>query len=106
MHYTLYKNMHYILHNGIFGLGKIGKKVELLRGFHLKILLTLKNASSIVIVKPFYHVPSKVYNEKSRHISLSHDVKSSEKLANLFLKPLARDTVRSTSRGIGLKLLD
>ena len=63
---------------------------------------------------------SKVYNEKSRHISLRHDyvrklikdriislthVKSSDNLVNLFTKPLVRHLVRSTSIGMGLKLL-
>ena len=33
-------------------------------------------------------------------------VKSSKNLADPFTKPLARDLVKSTSRGMGLKLLN
>jgi hypothetical protein len=61
---------------------------------------------------------SKIYNRKSRHISLRHEyirqlieddvisivyVKSSGNLADLFTKSLSRDMVRVTSIGMGLK---
>ena len=62
-----------------------------------------------------------VYNGKSRHISLRHEyvrqliqggiisisyVKTSENLADPFTKPLVRRLVSSTSKGMGLKLLE
>ena len=61
---------------------------------------------------------SKIYNEKSRHISLRHEyvrrltedgiisivyVKSSSNLADSFAKGLSRDLVRVTFIGMGLK---
>jgi hypothetical protein len=61
---------------------------------------------------------SKVYNGKSRHISLRHEyvkqliidgiitivyVQSSKNLADPFTKGLSRDLVKSTSSGMGLK---
>jgi len=61
---------------------------------------------------------SKVYNGKSRHISLRHEyvkqliiddiitivyVRSSKNLADPFTKGLSRDLVKSTSSGMGLK---
>jgi hypothetical protein len=61
---------------------------------------------------------SKVYNGKSRHISLRHEyvkqliingiitivyVWSSKNLADPFTKGLSRDLVKSTSSGMGLK---
>ena len=61
---------------------------------------------------------SKVYNGKSRHISLQHEyvrqlivdgiitivfVRSSKNLANPFTKGLSKDLVKSTSSGMGLK---
>ena len=60
------------------------------------------------------------YNGKSRHISIRHEyvnqlihdgiisisfVRSSGNLADSFTKPLTRYLVRTTSRGMGLKLL-
>lgn len=62
---------------------------------------------------------SKVYNGKSRHISLRHEyirqlildgiitivyVRSSSNLADPFTKCLSRELVRITSIGMGLKL--
>ena len=62
---------------------------------------------------------SKIYNGKSRHISLRHEyvrqliedgiisivyVKSSSNLADPFTKGLSQDLVRVTSIGMGLKL--
>ena len=64
---------------------------------------------------------SDIYNEKSRHISLRHDyvrklikdgvisltfMNSNENLADPFTKPLTRDLVKSTSKKLGLKLLN
>ena len=61
---------------------------------------------------------SKIYNEKSKHISLRHEyvrqlledgvisivyVKSSSNLADLFTKGLSRDLVKVTSIGMRLK---
>ena len=63
---------------------------------------------------------SKVYNGKSRHISLRHKyvkqlivdkiittvlVRSSKNLVDLFTKGLSRDFVKSTSSGMSLNLL-
>ena len=58
---------------------------------------------------------SGVYNGKSKHISVKQliqyeiisisFVRSSGNLANSFTKPLTRDLVRTTTRGMGLKLL-
>jgi hypothetical protein len=65
-----------------------------------------------------YKAHSKVYNGKSRHISLQHEyvrqlivdgiitivfVRSSKNLADPFTKGLSRDLVKSTSSGMGLK---
>ena len=62
---------------------------------------------------------NRVYNGKSRHISLRHGyvrdlfqrgvtsisyVRTSENLADPFTKPLTRDLVATSSRGMGLKL--
>ena len=62
-----------------------------------------------------------MYNVKSRHISLRHEyvrklikdgiisltfVRSSYNLADPFTKPLTRDLVKTTSRGMRLKLLE
>lgn len=63
---------------------------------------------------------NKVYNGKSRHICLGHSlvrklikdeiilltyICSSYNLANPFTKPLTKDLVKTTSRGMRLKLL-
>jgi hypothetical protein len=64
---------------------------------------------------------SEVYNGKSRHIGLRHNmvrqlitngvitidfVRSSQNLADPFTKALARDLVHKTARGMGLKPID
>ena len=64
---------------------------------------------------------SEVYNGKSRHIGLRHSlvrkmikdgiisltyIQTSYNLADPFAKPLARDLVKTTSKGMGLKLLE
>ena len=61
-----------------------------------------------------------MYNEKSGHTSLRHEyvrklikdgiisltfARSSYNLADLFTKALTRDLLKTTSRGMGLKLL-
>lgn len=95
------------------------------KGFFLEIPLTSKNLSSISIhcdsQATLARAYSDTYNGKSRHISLRYDyirnlikdgiifltfVKSSKNLADPFTKPLARDLVKSTSREMGLKLLN
>ena len=63
---------------------------------------------------------SGVYNGKSKHISIKHEyvrqlfqygiisisfVRSSGNLTDSFVKPLTKDLVKTTSRGIRLKLL-
>ena len=73
----------------------------------------------IVIAKQHWLEHTTVYNGKSRHISLRHGyvreliqrgvisisyVRTSEKLADPFTKPLMRDLVATSSWGIGLKL--
>ena len=62
-----------------------------------------------------------MYDGKSRHVSLTHEymrklikdriislmfVRSSYNLADLFTKAFTRDLVKTTSRGMGLKLLE
>lgn len=64
---------------------------------------------------------SEVYNGKSRHIGLRHSlvrkmikdgiisltyIQTSYNLADPFTKPLARDLVKTTSKGMRLKLLE
>jgi len=64
---------------------------------------------------------SEVYNGKSRHISMRHDyvrelilkgvitiiyVKSGDNLADPLTKPLKREVVRNTTKGMGLKIIE
>ena len=85
-------------------LAATGKEAEWLRDLLLEIPFTSKNLSAILC------------NGKLRHISLKHAyvrqliqcgiiaityVKSSENLANPFTKPLTRELVKSTFRGMG-----
>ena len=106
-------------------LAETGKEAEWLRNFLLEIPLTSNDLFSISIhcysQANLARAYSKIYNGKSKHISLRHDyvrklikdgiisltfVKSSKNLADSFTKPLARDLVKSTSKGMGLKLLN
>ena len=98
-------------------LAATGKEAKWLRDLLLEIPFISKNLSAISI-----HCDSKatlargVCNGKLRHISLRHAyvrqliqcgiiaityVKSSENLANPFTKPLTRELVKSTFRGMG-----
>lgn len=102
-----------------------GNEAEWLRNLLLEIPLTSKNVSAIPIhcdsQATLTRAYSEVYNGKSRHISLRYEyvrklinsgiisltyVKSAANLADPFTKPLTRDLVKSTSRGMGLKLLE
>ena len=104
-------------------LAATGKEAEWLRdllleiSFHTKPIpaVSLHCDSEVTLARAY----SSTYNGKSRHISLRHDyvrqliqdgiiaisyVKSSNNLADPFTKPLTREVVRTTSRGMGLKL--
>ena len=106
-------------------LAETGKEVEWLRDLMLEIPKTVVDVSKIVIhcdnQTTLIRAYNKIYNGKSIHISLRHDyvrelidksvisisyVKSCENLTDPFTKPLMRDLVSSTNRGMRLKLLD
>ena len=106
-------------------LAKAGKEAEWLRDFLLEIPLISKNVSYISILydnqATLAQAYSDIYNGKSRHLSLRHDyvrklikdgvisltfMKSNENLADPFTKLLTRDLVKSTSKRLGLKLLN
>ena len=103
-------------------LAAAGKEAEWLRNMLLDIKLwpqpmpaiSLYCDSQATMSKAF----SKMYNGKSRHISLRHEyvrqlisdgiisiiyVKSCNNLADPFTKALPRDVVKKTSAGLGLK---
>ncbi|RVW98791.1 Retrovirus-related Pol polyprotein from transposon TNT 1-94 [Vitis vinifera] len=101
-----------------------GKEAEWLRDLMMDIPFTANNVSTVSIhcdsQATLARAYSGVYNGKSRHISIRHEyvrqliqngiisisfVRSSGNLADPFTKPLTRDLVRITSRGMGLKLL-
>ncbi|RVX02495.1 Retrovirus-related Pol polyprotein from transposon TNT 1-94 [Vitis vinifera] len=100
------------------------KEAEWLRDLMMDIPFTANNVSTVSIhcdsQATLARAYSGVYNGKSRHISIRHEyvrqliqngiisisfVRSSGNLADPFTKPLTRDLVRITSRGMGLKLL-
>lgn len=106
-------------------LASAGQEAEWLRDLLLEVPLAKDNVSKVLIhcdsqatlVRAF----SKVYNGKSRHIGLRHSlvrkmikdgiisltyIQTSYNLADPFTKPLARDLVKTTSKGMGLKLLE
>jgi hypothetical protein len=79
--------------------------------------ISLHCNSQVTMSKSF----SKVYNEKTKHISLIHEyimelisdriitivyVRSCNNLANLFTKCLSKDLVRSTIASMGLRPLN
>ena len=116
---------HSTMESEFVALADVGKEAEWLRDFLLEIPLTSKSVNSISILcdsqATLARAYSEIYNEKSRHISLRHDyvrkliksgiisltfVKTSENLADPFTKPLTREVVRSTSKWMGLKLLE
>ena len=99
-----------------------GKKAEWLRNLLLDIKLWPQSMPAISLYcdseSTMSKAHSKVYNGKSRHISLRHEcvrqpivdgiitivlVRSSKNLVDPFTKGLSRDLVKSTSRGMGLK---
>ncbi|RVW29768.1 Retrovirus-related Pol polyprotein from transposon TNT 1-94 [Vitis vinifera] len=105
-------------------LAATGKEAEWLRDLMMDILFTANNVSTMSIhcdsQATLARAYSGVYNGKSRHISIRHEyvrqlsrygiisisfVRLSGNLADPFTKPLTRDLVRITSRGMGLKLL-
>ena len=116
---------HSTMESEFVALADAGKEAEWLRDFLLEIPLTSKSVNSISILcdsqATLARAYSEIYNGKSRHISLRHDyvrkliksgiisltfVKTSENLADPFTKPLTREVVRSTSKWMGLKLLE
>ena len=116
---------HSIIEAEFIALAITSKEAELLRNLMMDIPLTLDMVSTISIhcdsQSTLVRAYNSVYNGNSRHISLIHYyvrqliqdgiisisyVKTSEKLADPFTKPLVRRLVSSTSKGIGLKLLE
>ena len=104
-------------------LAATGKEAEWLRDLLIEIPLIKDNVSTVSIhcdsQATLARAYSGVYNGKSRHISLRHGyvreliqrgvisisyVRTSENLADPFTKPLTRDLVAASSRGMGLKL--
>ena len=103
-------------------LASAGKEAEWLKNMLYDIELWPQPMSAISIYydsqSTMSKAYSKIYNGKSRHISLRHGyvrqliedgvisivyVKSSGNLANPFIKGLSRDMVRVTFIGMGLK---
>ena len=101
-----------------------GQEAEWLRDLLLEVPLAKDNVSKVMIhcdsQATLARAFSEVYNGKSRHIGLRHSfvrklikdgiisltyIRTCYNLADPFTKPLARDLVRTTSRGMGLKLL-
>lgn len=106
-------------------LASAGQEAEWLRDLLLEIPLAKENVSKVLIhcdsQATLARAYSEVYNGKSRHIGLRHSlvrkmikdgiisltyIRTSYNLADPFTKPLARDLVKNTSRGMGLKLLE
>jgi hypothetical protein len=104
-------------------LAAAGKEAEWLRNMLLDINLWPQPMPAISLhcdsEATMSRAYSKVYNGKSRHISLRHEyvrqlildgiitivyVRSSSNLADPFTKGLSRELVRVTSIGMGLKL--
>lgn len=113
---------HSTMESEFIALAAAGKEAEWLRNMLLDIKLwpqpmpsiSLYCDSQATMSKAF----SKVYNGKSRHISLRHEyvrelisngtisivyVKSCENLADPLTKGLPRDLIKSTSAGLGLR---
>jgi hypothetical protein len=106
-------------------LASAGQEAEWLRDLLLEVPLAKDNVSKVLIhcdsQATLARAFSEVYNGKSRHIGLRHSfvrklikdgiisltyIRTSYNLADPFTKPLARDLVKTTSRGMGLKLLE
>ncbi|RVW95711.1 Retrovirus-related Pol polyprotein from transposon TNT 1-94 [Vitis vinifera] len=115
---------HSTMEAEFIALAATGKEVEWLKDLMMDIPFTANNVSTVSIhcdsQATLARAYSGVYNGKSRHISIRHEyvrqliqngvisisfVRSSGNLADPFTKPLARDLLRITSRGMGLKLL-
>ena len=115
---------HSTMEAEFIALAATGKEAEWLRDLMMDIPFTANNVSTVSIhcdsQATLARAYSGVYNGKSRHISIRHEyvrqliqngiisisfVRSSGNLADPFTKPLTRDLVRITSRGMGLKLL-
>ena len=114
---------HSTMEAEFIALAATGKEAEWLRDLLIEIPIIKEDVSTILIhcdsQTTLARAYSGVYNGKSRHISLRHGyvseliqrgvisisyVRSSENLADSFTKPLTRDLVEKTSKGMGLKL--
>ena len=114
---------HSTMEAEFIALAATGKEAEWLRDLLIEIPLIKENVSTISIhcdsQATLARAYNRVYNGKSRHISLRHGyvreliqrgvisisyVRTSENLADPFTKPLTRDLVAASSRGMGLKL--
>ncbi|WJZ87390.1 hypothetical protein VitviT2T_006774 [Vitis vinifera] len=115
---------HSTMEAEFIALAATGKEAEWLRDLMMDIPFTANNVSTVSIhcdsQATLARAYSGVYNGKSRHISIRHEyvrqliqngiisisfVRSSGNLADPITKPLTRDLVRITSRGMGLRLL-
>lgn len=102
-----------------------GQEAEWLRDLMLEVPIAKDNVSKVLIhfdsQATLARAFSEVYNGKSRHIGLRHSlvrkmikdeiisltyIQTSYNLADPFIKPLVRDLVKTTSKGMGLKLLE
>ena len=116
---------HSIMESEFVALASTGQEAEWLRDLLIEIPLASKNVSKVSIhchsQTTLARAYSKVFNRKSRHISLRHEyvrklindgiisltfVRSSYNLADPFTKSLTRDLVKKFSRGMRLKLLE
>ena len=100
-------------------LAAIGKEAKWLRDLMMDIPFTANHMSTVLLhcdsQATLARAYSGVYNGKSKHISVKQliqdgiisisFVRSSGNLADSFTKPLTRDLVRTTTRGMRLKLL-
>lgn len=116
---------HSTIESEFIALAAAGKEAEWLRNLLLDIKLwpqpmpaiSLHCDSQATMSRAF----SKIYNRKSRHISLRHEyvrqlisdgvitivyIRSCSNLADPFTKGLSRDLIRSTSAGMGLRPFD
>uniref|UniRef100_A0A2N9HPB4 Retrovirus-related Pol polyprotein from transposon TNT 1-94-like beta-barrel domain-containing protein n=1 Tax=Fagus sylvatica TaxID=28930 RepID=A0A2N9HPB4_FAGSY len=113
---------HSTMESEFIALAAAGKEAEWLRNLLLDIKLWPQPMPAISLYcdseSTMSKAHSKVYNGKSRHISLRHEyvrqlivdgiitivfVRSSKNLADPFIKGLSRDLVKSTSSRMGLK---
>ena len=104
-------------------LAATGKEAKWLRDLMMDIPFIVNSMSTVLIhcdsQATLARAYSGVYNGKSGHISIRHEyvklliqdeiisisfVRSSRNLVDSFTKPLMRDLVRTTSRGMKLKL--